>query len=261
MKHATALALFFLLLQLTSVLAVPLLPPIWIKISAYAEYRINIPILFFANGTMWQYENSSLTYRWACLELNGSTAKLEISLYSNEHPENLTLSSIIFVDIITRSVFLPNGSSMGLTRLWLPKDPTEGQEIVLWDQPPDRIVGTVKTGGGSEASITQTPQGKQRIFIIGGNGILNGQQTFIMPLIYDFSTGLLLQGPLRFDPTLQVLGVKELLGGVCLEDTNIDLGPPETSFDISKLIPVIAIVAAFLIAAVSIYRRCRRREW
>lgn len=261
MKYAAIIPFFLLIIQLVTVSA-SLFAPTWMKTSSYAEYEIKIPIFRFLNGTMSppSEEGTSAIFRWECIELNDTMAKLEVSLDSGERDGGVHLSSAIYVDTISRSVFLLNGTLVGTTRLWFPAAPTQGQEIILWELSSDKIVGVANTGTASEPMFFSTIQGVQRVFFVNGNGTINGQKIIFIPFTVDFDTGIMILGQFNNDAALLALGIKQVIGSAQLVGTNIDLGARELSYDIRAALPFIAVIVALIIVFVAVYVRLRKRK-
>lgn len=245
-----------------------LFAPSWLKEGTYAEY-------IFESGTVLLNNNTSLlgfdvvnyvdaAFRWECVDLNDTVAKLKVTLGFTEierngkpaeQNETKNLTSEVYVNTVSRAVYLQNGTLIGTTHLWLPANPTVDDEIVIWDVPPDKI--TLKIENLTQA-FTQTPQGRQRAFMVRGPG-KNGY----LALICDFDTGVTTDGLTDDEPTLTtLLGVQNLsYGGIMLfADTNIDLGPSENQFDIQTLLPIVAVIAAFAIIFVTVYMRRRKKR-
>lgn len=239
-----------------------LFAPTWLKKGAYAEYQYKGPTigLTFLNSTeMTNFNVDSLIYRWECTEVNDTVAQLEVSLDSTGENMSLHLSTDVYVNTVSRSVFLSNGTSVGTTRLWLPANPSEGQEIILWHLSPDEIIGSAETSFNGNPTFMNTPQGYHRVFLISGNGTINNQQIFFFPSTCDFDTGVVVNGIFSYEATVIALGIKEILGGAELTATNIDLGPRESSIDIRAALPYATLIAAIVIVAITIFMRRRRK--
>jgi hypothetical protein len=196
-----------------------------------------------------------VVYRWGCLSVEGSIAKLNVSLFSNETVssptgwvgENLSLTTMVNVDIETREVTLLNGSAFGKTLLWLPANPGDGEII--------NING--KTAKISVGGTTDTPQGAQNIF-----RVINSSIPFSG--FYDLDTGVRISGfsggEWVYEGTIKALGIKNrLIRLLGLSDTNIDLGPQEWWPVIGRYLVFTPLVAIFIVVPVFILRRRQKR--
>ena len=241
-----------------------LFAPTWLKKGAYAEYNSGT-YLTFLNGSYFSPANEDTkngVFRWECLEVNDTTAKLKVSLNVNEGAGGIHLSSEIYVDTINRNVFLSNGTLIGTTRLWFPANPSQRQEVTFWNLPPENITGTVSTGNlinPNEPNYFNTIQGVQKCFMVDANGTIGGQPYFSPSLSCDLDTGVVILDFFLFEPMLLAMDVKEIIGSVELVATNVDLGPREISFDIRAAIPYVIFVAAIVIVITTVFMRRRRK--
>lgn len=263
MKRAIIIPIFFLILQLVTVNASSPFAPTWMKPSAYTEYKSEPIGLFFLNGSTsmtMDIEGDRIIFRWECIELNDATAKLEVSLDFGEGDKGIHLSDVIYVDTISRDVFLSNGTLIGTTRLWFPASPTQDQELIFWDFPPEKIVTIADTGSPNKPQVTATIQGVQNFFFVEASGEIRGEQNFIPSSAYDFDTGVLILGFLDFEPMLLALGIKKVIGSAELVATNIDLGPREIIYDIRAALPYVAIIVALTLIFVAVYWQRRKKK-
>ncbi len=240
-----------------------LFAPTWMKKGAYAEYNSGT-FLRFLNGSSFESANDTQNgvFRWECLEVNDTTAKLKVSLNINEKDGGIHLSSEIYVNTINRNVYLSNGTLIGTTRLWFPANPSQGQEVVFWNLPPENVTGIVSTGNLINPDVPNyfnTIQGVQNCFMVDANGTIGGQQYFSPSLPCDFDTGIVILDFFRFEPMLLALDIQVSTGDAQLVATNIDLGPREISFDILAAIPYIVLIVAIIIVVVTVFVRRHRK--
>lgn len=231
--------------------------PVWLEVGVYVEYECEATSMDFLNKThIWLDDETSATYRWECVDLNETMAKLDVSISYEGETRHIHLSTYIYVNTADRDIFLPNGTLIGKTRLWAPSNPEKNDTVILWDCPPDKLVGTViDVGGGWSA----TPQGAQTIFLVDGNGTVLGEDCF-PTVYYDLDTGVMIDDSLDYDATLLALGIRDSGGRMHISDTNIDLGPRELWPEILNLLVIAAPITAFLIVFVMVYRRRRRKR-
>lgn len=221
--------------------------PIWMKEDAYVEFFFDEGIRFPSSDSTAgvAYENG--TYRWECIELTGTLAKLSLTLSYTDNVSVTKFSGEVLVDAINRSCYSLDGALLGTTQLWLEADPADGEEVVLWDVPPDKIFGTVETN-----RVGETSQGKQESYKVSSRNGTIGGNTAVFDARYDTNTGLMIRGLLWNEPTLTALNTG-ILNSVTISDTNIDLGPSTDVFDFSALLPPIIIIVAFVAIFVTIY--------
>lgn len=248
----------FLVLQIVSLQAQPFDSPIWMKEGVFVQYEFKSGGIVFQNRTLIPFEpDASVTWRWECTGLGNDLAKLKVSM--NFTVENRTLLFVKEVDVNTtsRQVFLSNGALIGTTHLWAIANPTDGEEIIVWDAPPDRIVGFAEIGGWSN-----TPQGAQKTYDIEGKGTIDGRSTMISSF-HDIDTGIMISGLIANEATLFALDIDSPLvnGAFSFTDTTIDLGPRELWPEILGLLPVLLVVILFVsIFVIFYYRRRKRRQ-
>lgn len=247
--------------------------PKWLKKGAYAEY------LFPSGGTnivlspegdiISREELPQAVFRWECVDLNSTFAKLNITFYYKEtenqdtpakEGEQYTVD--VYVNIFSRAVYLQNGTLVGTTTFWLPATPSAGGEIVLWDVPPDKVSITVSNLSQIQTRVL-TPQGSQQAFRIDQHVTISGTSVFFRGL-YDFDAGVLCNGillPEFPEPTLKALELSDFgAGTINLVDTNIDLGITDSSLDLRTILTVVALAVAFVIIFVAVYRRRTKRH-
>lgn len=249
-----------------------ILAPTWMKEGTYAHYTFfesSTPLygdyVRFLNGSASFYKNiTSIVFRWECIKLRENMATLNVSfaISSTVQSGNFHVSALLDVDIVSRSVYLQNGTLIGTTHLWAPSSPADGQEIVLWDVPPDKATGTITgTLEGTIMYTFQTSQGTQRFFTIDNvTGKINGKDAFFFggnPW-YEYDTGLMVQGSLDYEPTITALGIDADMPQSVV--TNIDMGPPRVDIALQFVLGLVAIAASIIILAVITIKRRRQRE-
>lgn len=198
-------------------------PPSWIKAGAYAQYQFTSTGVAFHNHTLIEFKNNATgTFRWECTNLKNQIATLNISLSFNT-TKSFALFETVNVNISSREVFSTNGTFIGVTFLWGPTNITDGQNIILWNNPPDKIEGTTSILGNGA-----TPQGLQKAYILQANGTISGKQTQIISF-YDIDTGFFIDGYLTNDILLTVTGIHYfgINGMIKFNETNVNLGPSE----------------------------------
>lgn len=255
--------------------------PGWLKEGAYVKYTTSkessalifnttdpqnkgLNYLNAITRDQLRYFNASLI--WECVNVNSTTAKLKVTFNyigkellhldgtelnrTSLNNESLQLTGEAYVDLYSRAVYATDGDLLGTTHLWLPANPTEGQEMVVWDVPPEK--GTLPAILNNVWFMTD--QGKQDGFQLGGGTVtVNGQTRSIM-MSYDLDTGLAIDGYFNWDPIMAAIGLSD--GGFEeFSDTNIDLGSEDTSFNwVLTLQYALLPVALILLCAVVIYR-------
>ncbi len=260
--------------------------PSWLKEGAYATYvtdREGTAFVFnttdpqnkglnYLNATTRDqvtYLNAILT--WQCVSINGTTAKLQVTFdyvgkelfrfvgtEMNRIPLNnepLQLAGEAYVDLYTRAVYTTDGTLLGTTHLWLPANPSEGQDMVVWDVPPE----TETLPARLENVWFETIQGKQDGFQLGGGTVtVNGKPMNIM-MSYDLDTGLGIDGYFQWDPIMAAIGISE--GNLeKFSDTNINLGPERTTINWTQILQysILPIAIVLLIAAFVVRRKKKR---
>ena len=270
--------------------------PAWLKEGAYVTYICKIensayvfdvadprfeglnymlpPVAFD-----WiRYLNASLT--WRCISVNATMAKLQVTfdyigktLVHHEGAEETTTplngesfqrTGEAYVDLYTRAVYNADGVLLGTTHLWLPANPSDGQEIVVWDAPPKTITLPASMNPGYE-----TIQGPQDTFMLAGGGFkLNDTEPNSyksVSLIYDLDTGLAVDGYFQWDPIMAAIGIGEsgLIGDGhpnTVFDTNINLGLERTTINWTQILQysILPIAIVLLLVAFVIRRKKKR---
>jgi hypothetical protein len=226
--------------------------PIWMKEGAFLEFSFDAGIWYPSNEPPGEHYESG-TFRWTCLELNGTVAKLNLTLKFNTENGVKQRSGFALVDTINRSVYSLDGTHLGSTQLWLESNPADGSKIILWDSPPDKIWGNVETN-----RIGETSQGNQESYKVTGNGTINNN-TAVFNLRCDMNTGLMIRGLMWNEAVFRSMNTG-LMSSVIISDTNIDLGPSTDTFDINTVIPIVLIGVAFVLIFVTIYKRGSKKH-
>ncbi|MFZ7138200.1 MAG: hypothetical protein ACOWW1_07260 [archaeon] len=245
MIGATSALLLFSLFFLSANAQSTVFPPIWMEEGAFVEFSFEEGIWYPSNeppGVVYK----SGTFRWSCIELVGTVARLNLTISYNIEGEVKHLSGAALVDVINRSVYDLDGTHVGSTQLWLKSNPNNGEQLVLWDLPPDAIFGAVETN-----RIGETCQGNQESYKVIGNGTINNK-TAVFNLRCDMNTGLMIRGLMWNEAVFRAMNTG-LMSPVIISDTNIDLGPSTDTFDFNSLFPIIIIAVAFVLVFVSIY--------
>jgi len=244
--------------------------PTWLKEGAYVKYTSDqVGYAYLANSSH-PLGNDDLsfwnaTFGWRCVSLNDTVAKLEFTfdyvgkMLNHVSLENATLqlAGEVYVDLSTRAVYGLNGSLLGTTHMWVTTNPSEGQDVVVWNVPPDKVVLPAKCKDVWFLTI----QGKQDGFSLEGTATINGTSRIFL-LLCDQDTGLMVDGNFGWDPILTGAGVNALLlnGRVILSDTNIALGPTYDPTNWSIIITFVTLpTLAFIVLFVAFYKRMRKR--
>jgi hypothetical protein len=244
--------------------------PTWLKKGAYAEYTSASGHMRIFNNTRSSGSDSvdfvDCVFRWECVDLNETTAKLKLTLTYTETERNgkptgkedKQLTTEVYVNVLSRAVYLQNGTLIGTTHLWLPASLDPNTDIVMWDVPPDKI--TIKPT--DTTSLGMTPQGKQNAFMLAayGNGTISGMSVSFHGL-WDLDTGVMISDyPRDTEPTYIALGIKRYMAILLFADTNIDLGPGDNPLDLRTIITIIAVPVAFVTIFVAVYMRRRKKR-
>jgi hypothetical protein len=264
-----------------------LLAPSWMKEGTYVNYDLTptgdeykngvlqtsksvyLTFLNSTDGSGIEYHNvTSVVLRWECIKLSGDMATLNITytLISDLPSDNFYTSILLDIDVVSRSVYLQNSTLLGTTHLWLPSNPAEGQEIVFYDSPPDKVTANVTSIGfnGEKMYTSQTPQGFQNVFRLENIvGVLNGKPADDGSVggsgMYDFDTGLMVVGSLMFEPMPTALGLT-INDAVNRIETNVDLGPQRVVIDWGYVLGLAAFAVSMVLVAVLLVMKRRRKK-
>ena len=272
--------------------------PAWLKEGAHVTYICkgeNVAIVFNVTDPRFEglnylypgpsrdwiyYLNASLT--WRCISVNATMAKLQVTFdyigkelqhFEGEtlirtplNGESLQRTGEAYVDLYTRAVYNANGVLLGTTHLWLPANPSDGQEIVVWDVEPRTITLPISIESGHE-----TIQGPQDIFMFADAGFkLNDTEPNsykIVSLFYDLDTGLAVDGAFKWDPIMAAIGIDDsgLVGdgqpNTAFFDSNINFGPERTTINWMQILQYsILPVAVVLLLVAFVIRRKKKRN-
>ena len=265
--------------------------PSWLKEGAYVKYEpsnmgaSNLGFVGFfdlsnPNFTGTNYvlpgqqvdavlETISSSLVWRCVSVNATMAKLQVTLdYVGElvfHKENLEWinnsseevslqrTAEVYVDLYTRGVYNVEGVFLGTTHLWLPANPNDGQEIIIWEEDSETIT----------TAVTVHEEGKQYTFQTGRDVTIKNNP-MLLHLFYDLDTGLGVSSgggqAFRWDPIFAAVGI--FMGNVgMVSETNIDLGPEHSETNwMQMLYYAIIPVAIILLIATLIIKRKRKKN-
>jgi len=262
-----------------------ILAPSWMKEGTYVNYDFTQTgksysngvldtskshTVYFLNGTRIQSRNvTSVIFRWECTNLKENMATLDVSysVTSDLASDNFYTSTLVDVDIANRRVSFQDGTLIGTTNFWLPSSPADGQEIMLWDVPPDKVTATVraKQPNGEDLFTGQTLEEPQRIFMLQNiTGTMNGEEvneaTFWGGGMYEYDTGLYVGGPIRRDSLFTALGIDNSDSPNSMT-TNVEMGPAKIVINWGYVLGLAAFVGSIiLVAALLLIKRRRQRR-
>ena len=285
----TVLAILMLSLPTASCVAQfqasSILAPSWMKEGTYVSYDLtptgksytdgvldtsqDLP-LYFQNGTHIKFRNvTSVIFRWECTDLKENMATLDVSysVTSDLASDNFYTSTLVDVDVTNRRVSFQDGTLIGTTRFWLPSSPADGQEVTLWDVPPEKVTANVraKQPNGEDLFTSATISEPQRIFMFQNiTGTMNGETvnegTFMGGGMYEYDTGIFVGGSIARESLFTALGISnmEIPNYVT---TNIDMGPAKIVINWGYWLSVAAFVGSIVvIVAYLLIRRRRQRR-
>ncbi len=246
------------------------LAPIWLKEGAYVKYTTDQAGFAYLANNLHPLISDTLsfwnaTFGWHCVSINDTAAKLVVTLsYTGKELNGIPLdnatmqlSSEVYVDLSTMSVYDQNGTRHGTTHIWVPANPVEGQDVVVWNVPLDIVTLPAKCNDVWFLTI----QGKQDAFSLEGTAQINNKSRNYL-LLCDQDTGLMVDGSFEWDPILNAIGINALLlnGLVILSDTNIVLGP---TYDPTNWLMIITFttlpIVSFAVLFVAFYMRMRKK--
>jgi hypothetical protein len=158
-----------------------------------------------------------------------------------------------YVDLYTRGVYSTDGTFLGTTHLWLPANPNNDQEIIMWEENSETITATATISD----RWTTTIQGTQDIFQTSQTFTVNG--LYQHSLDYDLDTGLCVGGILLWDPIFAVVGVRSGTVGSFF-DTNIDLGPVRSEINWSQTLQYAIIPIAIILLITTLIIKHKKRK-
>jgi hypothetical protein len=285
----TLIACLCVLGVLLPVIASDNFAPSWLKEDAYVKYvsyQAGSARVFDVTNSQFAGTNymlnynfdsirySSASFMWRCVSVNGTMARLQVTFdYVGEElcywagseqvivplgGESLQLVGEAYVNLYNRAVYNVNGILLGTTHLWLPANPNNSQEIIVWDADSEKTLLSVIT---DDTTFTTTIQGKQDGFLVNGAVTIKGQQ-WSMGMFYDLDTGLGVDGSLLWDPLMAVAGIAfsgfrappHDSGLKSFAETNIDLGPERSAINWIRIlqysilpVTILLIVSALII--------------
>jgi hypothetical protein len=118
---------------------------------------------------------------------------------------------------------------------------------------------------GDNIWTSETPQSAQTAFqLVNVAGTIDGKDLsqvggFMGHGMYEYDTGIMLQGDLTLEPMHLALGIN-LYDGPSSMTTNVDMGTVRTVIDWSYWLSIAAVVGAIILIAVLMVVRHRRRK-
>ncbi|MCL1970584.1 MAG: hypothetical protein FWF66_03910 [Candidatus Bathyarchaeota archaeon] len=264
--------------------------PSWLKEGAYVKYEpssksasslgavgffdLSNPKFAGTNYMLSQQvdavlETISSSLVWRCIGVNSTMAKLQITLdyvgkpsfyvenleWVNDSFEEVPLqrTAEVYVDLYTRAVYNVEGVFLGTTHLWLPANPNDDQEIIIWEENSETITTAVEV----------FEQGKHYTFETGPQVTIKNQP-LLLGLTYNLNTGLGVgrEGgqSFRWDPIFAAVGISYGTVGMVTE-TNIDLGPEHSETNWMQILYYAIIpVAIILLIVTLIVKRTKKKR-
>jgi len=245
--------------------------PAWLKEGAYVKYTVNeAGFVYVVNSSdpsvfdVLSFWNA--TFGWQCTSINDTVTKVLFTFsYTGKELNNvsldnatLQLSGEVYVNLSTRNVYSLDGDLLGTTHLWLSASPVDGQEMVVWNIPPNRESLPAKC----KDIWFLTTQGRQDGFIVEGTKEISGVPRDFL-IICDYDTGVMVDGSFAWDPLINGAGITVMFldGEIMLSDTNIpqvyphaphshdENDPDSLDWDLIMFIglPIIAFIVLFAI--------------
>ena len=264
--------------------------PSWLKEGTYVKYEpapnigassvgvvgffnLSNPKFAGTNYTLSQpvdavLETNSSSLVWRCVSVNDTMAKLQVTLDYVGKPNSYNLEGIknstevsfqrtaeVYVDLYTRGVYNVDGVFLGTTHLWLPANPDNGQEIIIWEEDSKTIT----------TAVTVSEEGKQYTFQTGSHVTIKNNPR-MLAVSYDLDTGLGVgashsggQG-FSWDPVFAAVGIAFGTVGL-VSETNIDLGPEHSTIYWNQILYYSIIpIAIILLVATLIIKRKRKKN-
>jgi hypothetical protein len=265
--------------------------PSWLKEGAYVKYEpsrsgaSSLGVVGFFDlsnpnftGTNYMLpglqvdavlETNSSSLMWRCVSVNATMAKLQVTLdcvgklgfhkenldWINNSSERVSLqrTAEVYVDLYTRGVYNADGAFLGTTHLWLPANPDNGQEIIIWEEDSKTIT----------TAVTVHEEGKQYTFQTGRDVTIKNNP-LRLAASYDLDTGLGVgesYGGLGFswDPIFATVGISYGTVGT-VSETNIDLGPEHSEINWNQILQYSIIPIAIILLVVTLLIKRRRRK-
>jgi hypothetical protein len=225
-------------------------PPAWLKVGTYAEYKCAL-----SNVTFWRLEKAGAEsrFRWECVNLSDHVATLNFTLFSFFKNGTIIFEkeTIGYVDVGTRDLLYPNGTVIGKTALWLPPYMKLDEKVVVCGKAPNESIAECFFSGGISV---HTCQGYQEGYLARTaiHGTSGG---------FDMDTGLCQDGIFGY---LGYLGFGEVDLLFELTATNVDLGPRYLRTEILMFLfttmPITIPTIIITLIAVILYRRRRKHK-
>jgi hypothetical protein len=225
-------------------------PPAWLKVGTYAEYKCAL-----SNMSFWKLERAGAEsrFRWECTNLSNHVATLNFTLFGFLKNGAIIFEkeTIGYVDVNTRNLMYQNGTVMGKTALWLPPYMKVGEKVVVYGKAPNESIAECFFSGDFSS---ETCQGFQdgygiRTAIHGTSGG------------FDMDTGLCQDGIFAY---LGYLGFGEVDLLFELTGTNVDLGPrylrAEILMFLFRTMPITVPTIIITLIAVILYRKRRKHR-
>jgi hypothetical protein len=225
-------------------------PPAWLKIGTYAEYKCALANISFSK---LEKAGAESRFRWECTNLNDHIATLNFTLYGFLKNGTIIFEKerVGYVDENTRNLLYPNGTIIGKTALWLPPFIKLGEKVAVYGKAPNE---TIAECFFSENICGHTCQGFQESYLVrtATHGTSGG---------FDKDTGICQDGIFAY---LGYLGFGEVDLLFELTATNVDLGPrylyTEILWFLFTTMPISVPVIVITIIAVLLYRRRRKHR-
>ncbi|MGB9914878.1 MAG: hypothetical protein ACPLIG_03910 [Candidatus Bathyarchaeales archaeon] len=253
--------------------------PTWMKEGVYVKYNTNREgnaLIFNVSNPKYKGLNCwdigaldslrfwNATLIWHCISTNETTAKLQVTfdcigkmlIHYGEEATSVSLNNTrwqltgeVYVDLYNRTVYTADGLAVGTTHMWLTSNPSEGQEVVVWDMPPEKVTLPAKVNG-----VTfETVQGIKDCFLIEGTPSIRGKPRNFL-LFCDLQTGLTVGGMFNWDPIFAAIGISDVSLDT-FSETNIQLGRSDSSFNWAWVLQYSVLpIAIILLCVTAIYR-------
>ena len=225
-------------------------PPPWLKVGTYVQYRCAISDVSF-----WSFEKAGAecSFRWECISLSDHIASLNFTLSGFFKNGTIVFEkhSIGYVDVDTRNLLYSNETIIGKTALWLPPYMKVGEKVAVYGRAPNETIAECFASGNFGA---ETCQGFQ-----DGYGIRTVPHETSGG--FDMDTGICQIGNLK---CLEYLGFSEVHVIFELTATNVDLGPrymrAEILWFLFTTLPITIPAISVTIIAVVLYRKRRKHK-
>jgi hypothetical protein len=242
--------------------------PIWLEQGAYAQYdgdRGTVEFNASIHGQTYQRATNGVTLRWEILEVNAPNATVRVTL--NESTFLGTVHATVIIDVTTRNVYNETGNALlGTTWFWFttPLDFSQTVTVTTLTQPSAALNSLptqwrVNTPQGVQESIHLIIQDAffftDPAYEYGSRGLAGS---------WELDTGIFAQGAGDFlTPCLVPQGIVCISTTWWLNDTNIDFGPPITTWVLElygAIGLVIGIVVFFIVLTVYLLIRERKKR-